>query len=152
MDTIQWSAPEFRFYEKTSRWYLVSLIVAIILGALALWQGNILFLIFVIIAEALIFFWGKQLPRLIQYELNDQGILADGKKLHLFTDLEAFALVEDDQPFELVLKSKRKFATHIKIFVPPEQGQAVKDELLQFLPEFDYQEPLAEHLMKRIRF
>ncbi|MDO8601919.1 MAG: hypothetical protein Q7R62_02220, partial [bacterium] len=90
---IKWTAPESHFFEKTSRWYIGSAILAGLLVIFALWQGNFLFVLFVVIAEVLALFWGGQAPRTISYQLTEAGFIV-GDRIFRFDTLIGYALIE----------------------------------------------------------
>ena len=62
---IEWQAPEYFHYQKDVSWYWLVLILGIVTIVFALWQKNFLFAVFVIIAEVLLFYWGRTQPRVI---------------------------------------------------------------------------------------
>ena len=63
---IQWHAPEFEYRAKTMSWYWLSILLAVVILALAVWQKNFLFGIFVIVAEILILVWANREPRTLR--------------------------------------------------------------------------------------
>lgn len=149
---IQWSAPESHFFEKTSTWYIGSAILAGILVIFSLWQGNFLFVVFVVIAEILALFWGGQAPRTLEYSLTDVGVIA-GDRLFRFEGLAAYALIESlggPHFYELVFQQKQALAAYVKLFVPNELAPQVGDFLATRLPTFEYSPSIAEALMNRL--
>ncbi len=150
---IKWSAPEFHFFEKGSSWYIITAIIAGILVVFSLWQGNILFVFFTVVAELLVLFWAKQQPRTLSYELNQDGFVVGGEKLFRFNNLTSYALVEDlggPNYYELVFTQKQPLAPYVKALVPNQSAKAVGDFLQGKLPPFDYDPSLAEAIMKRL--
>lgn len=152
---VTWSAPEFRYFEKTAVWYFGSIIIALALVAVALWQKNILFAIFIVIAELMVFFWGRQEPRQYTYTLSEAGLDIGGAKFYQYSELAGYAFVHDPRPgelSELVFQPKRRLGTYLKVFLPAETVETAKKFLTDRLPEIEYRESLAEHLMERMRF
>jgi len=45
LQTFEWEAPEFEKKEKTNSWFIIPAIITIILGFIALFTENFLFLI-----------------------------------------------------------------------------------------------------------
>ncbi|MDP2629549.1 MAG: hypothetical protein Q8P45_02500 [Candidatus Harrisonbacteria bacterium] len=155
MNLISWQAPEFTYYEKSTGWYTASIVIAVLLVIFALVQGNILFLIFVIIAEILILYWARQIPPLIEYHLDEKGLHIIDRSFYSYAKLSGFAIDTDhphDPYFELILRPAQKLSTDIKVLFPVEQTDALRERLKTVLPEIDYEESLAERIIKILRF
>ena len=149
---IMWSAPESHFFEKTSTWYVGSAVVAGALAIFGLWQQNLLFVFFVVIAEILALFWGGQAPRTLTYELTEQGATI-GDRFFRFENLSGYALIESlggPLYYELVFTQKQTTALYVKAFVPNDKAQEVGDFLAKRLPTFEYSPSLAEAIMNRL--
>jgi hypothetical protein len=149
---IIWSAPESHFFQKTSTWYIGSAVLAGLLAVFGLWQGNLLFVLFVVIAEVLALFWAGQEPRVLSYALNESGFTA-GDRFFRFEGVAAYALVESlggPNFYELVFLQKQTIAPYVKAFVPNDQAQAVSDFLITRLTAFEYTPSLAEAIMNRL--
>ena len=151
---MNWKAPEFTFFEKSSVWYTASIVVALLLILFAFLRGNVLFGIFAIVAEILILYWARQEPDLIEYEFNEAGLIA-GDKFYSLNELSAFSFVADhpDDPyFELVFEPIKLSAQYIKVLTPADLVDELFDYINKYLEEFDYEESLGEHLSKKLRF
>src|SRR3990167_8463140 len=77
---LSWEAPEFEFREKTVSWYWVTIIGAVLILALAVWQRNFLFGVFILMAEALIFEFNKKFRPAARMSIP-KNKLADIKKI-----------------------------------------------------------------------
>lgn len=153
MENLSWQAPSFHYVEKTSAWYMWSIIASVVIGILALLQGNILFMFFVILAEAMVLMLGKQKPRLLLYEATDTKISVDSYREYPYSELSGFSIVEDpynSRYYEAVFAPSKRLSTQIKILVPLERAEELRNLLLQFLPEVEYQESISENILKRI--
>ena len=155
MEPISWQAPNFHYQEKSSAWYVWSIVISVVVVIMSLFQGNVLFVFFVIIAETLVLMLGKQQPRLIIYEANETRLIVDGYREYPYTELAGFAIIPD--PFapryhELVMTPKKRFGTFIKILVPNERVDALKNHLLQYLLQIEYEESVSDNIIKRIGF
>jgi hypothetical protein len=149
--SISWSAAESHFFEKTSTWYIGSAILAGLLVIFGLWQSNLLFVLFVVIAEVLALFWGGQAPRTLTYELSEAGFTV-GDKIFRFDTLIAYALVESlggPNFYELVFQQKQSLSLYVKAFVPNTQAPQVGEFLASRLPVFEYSPSLSEAIMNR---
>ena len=118
---LGWKAPEHYYVKKGSTWYLISAIIAAIAAVVAIWQGNIMFLIFIAIAEITVLFLVGSEPKTINYAISNQGIavLAEDMKdkaeeeghFYPFASLDSFAVHYnplDHQYSEVILRKKEK--------------------------------------------
>lgn len=70
---MAWEAPEFEHREKDISWYWISIIVATLIIAFAVWQKNFLFGFFIVIAEILFVLWGNEKPRTVEFRITNKG-------------------------------------------------------------------------------
>src|SRR3989344_2994815 len=143
MEEIKWSAPEFHYYEKTVSWYWILIIISVILTALALWQKNFLFAVFIILASFLIFMWASIRPKTIDFTLSEKGLDIDGQQFFSFQDISGFAIISDTDNSglsELAVKIKRNFGAWIKIIIAEQKQEKIKEILKLHTSEIEYQE------------
>src|SRR5690348_2499840 len=93
---ITWEAPEFECRDKGVAWYCISIIVAAIIVAFAVWEKNFLFGLFIVIAEVLFIVWGNRLPRMIGLAASEAGITIE-EVFYAFRDFENVSI---DTPFD----------------------------------------------------
>ena len=149
---VSWTAPESHFFEKTNTWYIGSALLAGFLVIFSLWQGNFLFVIFIIIAEILALFWGSQVPRTLNYKVDAVGFVA-GDQLYRFDKLASYALVESlggPHYYELVFTQKQTLSVYVKALVPNDVAPRLGELLTARLPAFEYTPSLAEAIMNRL--
>ena len=144
---IKWTAPEFEYFKKTEWWQWALIVIAIILGLIALWQRNFLFLIFIAIAAFIIALLAKEKPRNIDFELEKRGLLIN-KKLYEYRTFASFALKEETLQF----KNKERWRPYLTIPIPADQEELVRSYLLAFLPEVEYNESAIDALSRLLRF
>lgn len=153
---IRWNAPEFWHYEKSASWYLASLAIAALLLVFALWQRNILFAVFIVVAEIVFLKMGKELPHQTDFRISKIGIEIGDKKSYNYDALVGFATRRLDQHesglSELILKKKSHLSTYIKILFPTKHSEEIRVFVNKYLPEIEYEDSLVEHLAKLLRF
>ena len=152
---LAWSAPEFHYYEKGTRWYAGAAFLTLASIAVALLNRNFLFAAFIVIAAAVVFAWTRRRPRTVEFSVSEGGVHADGKRLYAFDELEAFALVpetHDPAWSELILRSKRQVNRWARILVPHDAHERVRQEFAAVLPEENYTESALEALLHLLRF
>lgn len=148
---MNWHAPEFHFYEKNAKWRLTTIVATVAGLLLAIWQRNIMFGIFLVLAEALLLSQGNKKPRDIEYELTDEGFKVGEREYYEYVDLLGFSLFNDPlapHHHELVLRKNNNRT--MQFLVPDELVEEMQDFLLDHLDELEYEESIMNHLSKRI--
>lgn len=131
--TISWQAPEFEYYQKELSWYWTIVVTALILFIAALWQKNLLFALFIVVAMAMVFIWSKQKPKIIRYYLDDKNLVI-GETTY---KLESFSEYYVDES-KLVLKHQGYFRPHLKITIKNNHKNEISNLLKRRLKKLDY--------------
>lgn len=153
---LTWEAPEFGYIEKEPFWFVSAGLLATVFFIFAVWQKNLLFAIFIIIATIVVFVWAKKKPETLLFKLNENGLRMGGRNFYPWGDLEYFALLksheEHDHLAELVVKREEKINPFLKIHIPPERIREIHEFLLQYLPEEEYEESFADAIGRIVGF
>ncbi len=149
---IIWRAPEFKYYAKGIGWYATSIFISALLVIFAIWQKNLLFVLFVLIAEASLIFWAKRPPLFLEFRINKKGVGIGDIKFYPYEELVGFCVKESPGDSELVLKTKSRLHPYIKISILDKDAQEIKDYLEEFLSEEEYQESLSDDIVRKIGF
>ncbi len=147
---VKWEAPEFLYQVKDVSWYWLSIILAVIILAIAVWQQNFLFGVFVIIAEMLILIWGNTRPRDVKFKITEKGINFGQHKFHPYGDFATFSIDEgvDGDWSEIYLVFKTKFHPPLNALIPNEKVESVRSRLKLFLKEIEHQMTLSDALIR----
>ncbi len=145
---VRWRAPEFEYRTKGVSWYWLTAIIAILVVAVALWFGNFLFALFVVIAELVVIFWARQLPRELEFKLDEKGLAMEDKKFYPYEDFSGFAVRDS----EVIFKQKRRLTPYLKILASESDIGRIKSFLSNHLAEIEYEESLIDHLARILRF
>ena len=138
---IRWKSVEFHYHEKNPLWAVFVVIVALFIGTYALWQENLLFLIFTVFAAILTLVWGRRRPRRLEFTINDRGLWIE-EKLYPYNHCTGFALHEE----MLQMHFKNRIHSSLDIIIPPDKKEHIRDRLLAFLPEVEYTESFIDAL------
>lgn len=150
---IVWNAPEFQYRYKDASWYLLSVAITVILVLLAIWQKNILFAIFVIIAELTIIHWAKRVPKILEFKISNRGVGIGKIKFYPYEELIGFHIRDNqDGAEELILATKSKINPFIKISIPNQDIPEMKELLKKFLNEVEYEESVIDVFIRMIGF
>jgi hypothetical protein len=152
-EEIIWEAHEFPYQPKTPVWYWTSIVLTILLMLWALWEGNILFAIFIMIAEIMVFIWAKELPQLYQFRLHEAGLTIGEDKHYHYSDLHHYSIfTPEDGNTELIFVPRRRIALPVRVPIHSELSDDIRSLLGNRLPEHEYEETLPESLYRIIKF
>lgn len=151
-NSLEWSAPEFFYFEKTEIWFAVSGLIAIIIFITALWTRNILFALLVFLGYFSITIYAIKKPRDIDININSQGIKID-RTLYTYDNLKSFWIFYEPPTLkEISLLSKKKIMPHIKIPIGAQDPAAIRKVLVQYLREKKQDESLIDNITRQLRF
>lgn len=151
---IAWEAPEFLYREKSVSWYWITIIAATILIGIAAWQGNLLFGLFVVVAELLVIAWGHKEPTTMHFRLAGEGVSVNGNAFIPYAELESFSAEEweGETWARLALSSRRRMKPPLKILVPQELMKDVKTALQRAVAEVPHEPSLLDTIEELVGF
>ena len=130
VDAITWEAPEAEYIERSTTWYWGSMAIAIILIAIALWQKNFLFAVFIVIAELSVFMLSGEKPVVWGFVIDDRGVTIEGHKTYKYKDITRYDIHKFSDTYnELVLQTKSKVHHYIKIFIHVGDEKKIREAL-----------------------
>lgn len=149
---FEWKAPEFDKKEKTKSWFIIPAIITIILGILALFSENFLFLIAIVLAFFVFYIYANKDPRIIKFKLNEKGIEIQDR-LYGFDELRSFWVFYDPpEQKEISFRSRKTLIPYIRIPLGDEDPNEIRKFLLKFLSEKRHRETMIDIWMRRIGF
>ena len=151
-NSYKWEAPEFEYKEKTSDWFWAVGIIALSAATTAYLLNDPLFSVVIIIGAVALALHSNKKPQLINYELDDRGVVIRDYR-YLYSSLECFFVEWNGiQKPQIIIKSKKTFM--FEIFIPIEgyHPDEIRAFLLQFLPEEELHEPLSHKVMEYLGF
>ena len=151
---LAWEAPEFEYREKEVSWYWISIIVASLIVAFAVWQRNFLFGFFIVIAEILFVLWGNAEPRAILFSISEKGIdIDEGRKFYGLGQFESYSVNPlDDDWSELIFTFRAKVKTPVKIIFPEDGLAELRTHLKTIIKEVDHEPTLLDSIERLIGF
>lgn len=147
---IRWTAPEFIQYKRGKNWYALLVVIALTLAGLAIIYKYWTSLILVLLGLAVIWMRTVKEPRQIHFVLTDQGLEIDNR-LHPFTDLQSFWILESFYGRELFLHGKKIFSPRLEIHLGNQDKDKIRDFLLKYLPEKEEEESLVTILARILK-
>lgn len=103
-----------------------------------------------IIGLLLIVFASRK-PRVLNYEISDQGIQI-GQKLYPFATLKSFAVIDEGAIHSIDLLPLQRFMPAVSMYYEPADEATIVQTLGSFLPKEERSQPLIDQLMHKIRF
>ena len=153
---IAWQAPEFEHRPKTTAWYWARVVIAILLLAMAIWQKNFIFAVFIVIAEVMLMVWGSSEPKMIPFALNDRGLTIGGTKFYPFTDISSWSadaegFFDPEWP-DITLHLVHHFHTGLKVKVPRAMFLDVERVLRDHAREVPFKPTMMDVIEKLLGF
>jgi len=71
---LSWQAPEFEYHTKTPDWYWAIGLIVLSASIASFIRGNFFFGAFILIAGILLFIYGIKKPRIVMFEITDDGV------------------------------------------------------------------------------
>ena len=151
---LQWRAPEFEERPKDVSWYWASIIAAVLILGFALWRGNFLFAVFILIAELLMLVWGNRSPNMIGFSLEDNVLVVGEKSRYSLLDMEHWSVADNvsEEWKSLTFIPKRGVRLPVIIRVPQERFAEVEQYLTARLPKVEHEDSFLDTLEKFLGF
>lgn len=149
---VSWSASEFIEHEKSPTWFiglagLTVLAVAVIYLATRDWVTSVV----IIIAAALFGVTAKRKPRTLQYQVDNVGVVIDGKPFP-YDVFKSFSVLAEGAFNSIQLMPLKRFMPPISLYFPPENEEQIVTTLGSYLPHEDRTHDPIDRLMRRVRF
>ena len=151
---LQWRAPEFEERPKDVSWYWASIIAAVLILGFALWRGNFLFAVFILIAEMLVIAWGNRTPNIVDFSLSENVLTVSGRIRYALGDMEHWSVADDTGGAwaAIMLHPKRGVRLPIVVHVPTAQRAEIEKRLAARLPKVEHEESFLDTLEKFLGF
>ena len=126
--------------------------------ALALWQKNFLFMVFVVVAWLVIVSLAGRFPNIWEFKIDEDGVSvglpnSETKKFYSYSEINSFDICPADKEYnELVLKFKSRFTPLLKINIHSGEEEKIKNFLLKFLEQKEAPPSLIDSILRLIRF
>ena len=151
---LQWRAPEFEERPKDVSWYWASIIAAVLILGFALWRGNFLFAVFILIAEMLVIAWGNRTPNIVDFSLSENVLTVSGRIRYALGDMEHWSVAEgsSEEWAAITFHPKRGVRLPVLIHAPRARLAEIEHYLLVRLPKIEHEESFLDTLEKFLGF
>jgi len=151
-EKIEWSAPEYVFYEKSSDWFWILGVITLAVFISAIFLKALLFAILVLLAGFSLALFAARRPEMINFSAGPRGVQV-GDRIYDYENLKSF-WIEYNPPVrkELILESKKTFMPHIAILLEDVEPDKLRNLLIRFLPEKKIEESLISTIARVLGF
>ncbi len=151
-ESVSWTASEFLHHQKTSKWYLLAVVVLAVIGGLAFlamreWIGPAS----IVVLGAILLVAASRKPRNIEYIIDEHGVVI-GQKEYLYSDLLSFSIIHEDSMESIMIVPQKRWAMPIYMYFAPEDGQRIFDILSVYLPFEKREKDSLDKFLHKIRF
>jgi hypothetical protein len=103
-----------------------------------------------ITASLVLILYGNQKPTISKITVNQTGILVDGN-MYYYKDLKSFWIeYTPGGAKELSIESARWYMPYVKILLNEQNPIEVRSLVINFLPEQEHENSLADHIGKKL--
>lgn len=149
-EPVRWQASEYVHREKDHVWFVVFVLVAIALTAVAVFViKSLTFAILVPVMAAALFLYTRRPPRVLDYTLGRHGLYINDQ-LFPFGDFKSFALLRGFDQYSIMLVPVKRFKPAISINFPEEAGEAIVDMLAARLPMREMQPDVVDRIIQKL--
>lgn len=150
---FEWRAVEHNHQPKSPAWFIILAAVTTILAGIFLFMFNFTGTIVTAILGAMMYYIAQKKPAIVRYRIMVDGIALNNTLYH-YRDIDSFNIVYNPgETKTAIFRSKRPFTPLIHMEIGDADPVAIRDILLEFLPENqDLEEPLVDILARRVGF
>ena len=152
-DTLSWEAEEFAHHAKSSGWYGLAVVAAVVIAAVVYFiNRDIITSVIVLLAIIGLAFFSARPPRVQRYSLSVQGVQV-GNKWYDFADFQGFSITADSPTTRsILLLPLKRFMPLITINLPPDREEEATNILGSVLPMQQRQGDAVDRFMSRLKF
>ncbi len=141
---IEWRAEEFEYRAKDASWYWLSIMIAVVLLTIAIWQKNLLFAFFILVAEVLMLVWGSQVPEVLEFSLGKEKLRIGDRKEYPLREISEYSLMDAERdPIPFILVFRNHYRPSVRVLVPKDKAE----EARKYFREANVKEVEHEHTL-----
>ncbi|QQG45592.1 MAG: hypothetical protein HYW89_01555 [Candidatus Sungiibacteriota bacterium] len=149
--SIEWTAYEYRPKEHGQVWFLTLGAVTLFLVILGFVIRNYFFVVFIVLAYAVIILYTKRGPQKFSAALAKEGVRF-GKMLYKFSDLKSFWIFNYGDQAELSLETTKTISQFIRLPLGSIRAETVRNFMIKYLPEEEHQELITDKITRGLGF
>ena len=131
---FEWKIPEFAEHKRTSLWYLVMMLLALILIIYSLFTANFLFALIIILVIFIVFLKTYTRPRNLKFKITEDGVLI-GNQFFSYNDINNFYFIYDPPAVKKLFFTLKGLSPHLSIPLNNMNPLAIRERLLEYIDE-----------------
>jgi len=148
----KWSASEFVSHDKTTKWYVVLGLSAVVLSAIIfVLTRQILSVVVVAVMTLLFAVYASAKPRTLDYSVSNNGVQI-GEKYYPFSTIKSYSVIEEEGIPYLQLLLQKRLSVPIVVYAAPDQIDQLAEIIGNFVPYDQKKRDIADKISSRIRF
>ncbi|MFB6212689.1 MAG: hypothetical protein ABEI53_02670 [Candidatus Magasanikbacteria bacterium] len=152
-EELTWEAPEYQHFQKGFGWYAITILSTLTLLIFAFLRGNFFFAVFIVFAGAVVLFLGNKEPRVLQFEIDEEGIKIGNDMSYDYDDLEGFDIIEHPHKRnELILERNSTIDPLIKMPLKEDIEKEVQEKLNNHLERNEYDDSTIDAISDALKF
>ena len=139
--------------ERSNDWFWAIGLITIFASGVAVWFGNGLFAIFILISGASLILFTLKHPQNITYIIENKGLMM-GKNLYPWKSIKSFNIKnnESESFAKLFIETSKYFLPIYTIPLPKELVDEIKKTLPEILPQSEIEESKSMLFMEKLGF
>lgn len=150
-EKLEWNAPEYPFWRKTTEWYTSVLIIGLAIVVASIILENVIFAILVLISIFSLLLTSSITPKEITVSLTTRGVRI-GSLFYSYTILESFWINNKENPPRLYLKSRKTLVPLISIQIVEMEENNVYHYLSVYIEQEELHESVFHKAMEYLGF
>lgn len=147
---ITWRAAEYEYSQKDWVWYAWVSGVAVVLVIFSIWQKNLFFGMFAVLAACMIVFFSRKKPRVLDFKINENEMRAGDNFVLTYDKLENFSIRSRVGHLdEIVVRKKATVNPFVRFPIDSKLALEAKKIIIKKLPEVEYSESIIDILSDR---
>lgn len=153
MSPLSWETYEYEPRERSADWFWAVGIITVAIAITAIIFNNVLFGLVVIIGGFALSIFAARPPRLIDIDINDEGIRTD-RHFYPYRTLESFWIDDQGKNPKILIKSQRLIMPYIIVHINVDEVgiDRIRRYLVRNLPEVFHGESVFEKIIERLGF
>jgi len=141
---LHWRAPEHEIVEKDKRWYIyAALLLAAVVGYAVYTNSPVMAITFILVGVVGYIIMNKE-PQIVDFAITQDGVIAD-KSIYEFENMQSFWIFYEPEQIRIIsLHMKNKFMPFVHIPVHDEDPVAIRELLLEYIPEVKQDHSLVD--------
>lgn len=131
----EWSVAEYDQHDRNLAWYIFMLVIGLLLVGYALFTGNFLFALIVILAAIILFLQSQQHPAVIPFRIAEYGLIIN-TRFYPYSELKDFYVIYDPPEVKtLFIETKSNLRPRIRVPLMDMDPNDIRFTMREFLPE-----------------